>query len=78
MSYNGWKNYETWNVALWVGNDEPVYRGMRSTRPFTAKRAEIFVRDMYPSGTPDFADRGKSKAYKLVDWRAIADCFNDS
>ena len=25
MSYNGWKNYETWNVALWLGNDEGLY-----------------------------------------------------
>ena len=24
--YNGWKNYETWNVALWLGNDYPVYQ----------------------------------------------------
>ena len=25
MSYNGWKNYETWNVALWLDNDSGSY-----------------------------------------------------
>lgn len=26
MSYNGWKNRETWNVALYINNDEPLHK----------------------------------------------------
>ena len=24
-TYNGWTNYETWNVALWIGGDQGLY-----------------------------------------------------
>ena len=34
-SYNGWKNYETWNVALWIGNDEGLYNIARTKQYYS-------------------------------------------
>ena len=28
-TYNGWKNYETWNVALYLNNDYELYQKAR-------------------------------------------------
>ena len=43
--YNGWKNYETWNVALWLQNDYPLYcitRGFKTyATPFLSLRQEL-------------------------------------
>ena len=27
MTYEGWKNYETWNVSLWLNNEYAIYQG---------------------------------------------------
>ncbi len=32
--YNGWTNWETWNVALWIGNDEYLYREARRSQSY--------------------------------------------
>lgn len=43
--YNGWANWETWNVALWIGGEEAIYKaavdfmhgeGKRAERPYRA------------------------------------------
>lgn len=37
MSYNGWRNYDTWNVALWIENDEGLYnRAVAFMKRFSA------------------------------------------
>ena len=45
MECNGWKNRETWNVALWIGNDYPTYRASQGYKtypqPFLSFRQEL-------------------------------------
>jgi hypothetical protein len=81
-SYNGWKNRETWNVVLWVMNDEGTYKEMRRAvrsgdAPMTADDAQEFVEEIFPDGTPDMKDVATEVAYKRVDWEAVADAFNE-
>jgi len=33
--FNGWKNRATWNVALWLGNDEGLYRVAQKARSYS-------------------------------------------
>ena len=74
MSYNGWSNYETWNVYLWITNDEPIYRGLLDARPVSAADAESFCRRIFPEGTPDMDSAADLDA---VDWNEIANAVKE-
>ena len=52
-TYNGWANYETWNVALWLGNDEGMYRMARMYRHHGYKSLSHMLEESYGSVTPD-------------------------
>ncbi|MFO0890975.1 MAG: hypothetical protein U0790_17760 [Isosphaeraceae bacterium] len=57
-TYNGFANYETWAVALWLGNDEGTYRYWRDAaadakRP-GAVNSTMLQRDMRASAAPKY------------------------
>ena len=78
--YNGYENYETWNVCLWLANDEPMYRAaVAFARDYdgdvNARAAARLVMDeLMPDGTPDFSGRSD---YSLVNWTEVANDVND-
>lgn len=74
--YNGWANRQTWNVALWLGNDEGLYREAnryvaKFGQSITAMGARAFVRRVMGERTPDGV--GLSR----VRWSQIAEMLRE-
>ncbi len=90
-TYNGWKNYPTWAVNLWLANEEPLYLEMldRTSQiveeeESTSGRARSRTADMLKGWVTDelAPDLGASFAADLlgfalgcVDWHEIADAW---
>jgi len=65
-AYNGWANYETWNVALWIGNDAGLYALARASRR-DEKPYAAFVEALKE------CNNGKPIAYETPDGVSWAD-----
>ena len=82
--YNGWTNYATWNVVLWIDNEEPSYnKKIAWLKQFRgridARLAEEIAEDCLGGrATPDLADRAdKGHCWQDVDWVQIAACWSE-
>ena len=74
MEYNGWTNWETWQVNLWVQNEYNNYKYIIEEMPYTPFKAQRIALEIYPEGTPDMKG-----AYELdeVNWEEIAESWNE-
>jgi hypothetical protein len=86
--YNGWVNYETWNMALWLGNDQGLQEecermtNMAATVGELATMLESFCEEMFLG---EDTDAGKltagpasdllTHAWGKIDWYEIADHY---
>lgn len=81
--YNGWANYETWNVNLWIQNDESFYNHMVGELRFILEAhewdwenvslAEVrgLIREVLGSKTPD----GVSTSHPEINWMELSDAL---
>ena len=80
MTYNGWKNYETWNVNLWLTNDEGTYYYCMELAEEAddiyelSKQLEEFVDENNPLTSGMYADL-LGGALSAVDYYEIAEHF---
>ena len=79
QGYNGWRNYETWNVKLWLDNDQGTYYhilelGEENEDVYDlAKAIEDFIDELRPDIEASLFSDLLSAALSEVDWHEIAE-----
>lgn len=67
--YNGYKNYQTWNVALWINNDKGLQQWAAESETY-----DVFRQRLLSAYGGDYASIGNSIAICTPDGVA----WNDS
>ena len=70
-TYNGWANYETWNVTLWIQNDEGLYNEAKQCRNY-----QELVNLLYDCGSKETPDGVKWDDVK-IDGLAVNEVMKD-
>jgi hypothetical protein len=67
--YNGWKNYPTWCVNLWLSNEEPLYReaGERARQMREDAKEDPHTFDAPDRGQTRLWTVAEAARYKLAD-----------
>ena len=77
MKYEGWANYHTWNVALWINNDKPMYdetiRYVSATKKPTYEGLLDYVQENWGDITSD----GVSWTDPTLDRRELDDMLRE-
>lgn len=76
--YNGWTNWETWNTVLWLDNEYFIYQHrieiQKKHQIWNKERIKTFFFIYFKEKTPDMENK---KQMEKVNWKEIADNFND-
>lgn len=79
-TYQGWTNYETWCVALWLDNEEGSYNYCveLATNNRSAYELGEVLKEMHQEAAPEvtgvFADL-QNAALSAVNWRELAEHY---
>ena len=74
-TYNGWTNYETWLVNLWLTNDQDTDQEAREVAAFGADALSDWVEELVLESVPpsSLASDLLSAALGWVEWYEIAE-----